>query len=76
MSLGKKKWISIMIVPEDGSGMRKWRITARRFSLLKTALWGLCFSLIVSFVSVIVLTVMFGKLQHYRELNEQLLKAT
>lgn len=76
MAADQEKWISIMIVPEDGTGMRKWRVTSRRYSWYKTAFWFMCLFLLVGFVSMITLGIMYGKLRHYRQFNNQLLEAT
>ena len=65
-----------MIVPEDGAGMRKWRITSKRYSLLKIGFWLTCLFLLVGFISMIFVGVLFAKLKYYKEFNGQLIEAT
>jgi len=75
MAYENKKWISIMIVPEDGTFMRKWRITAKRYRFLKISLWFVGFFLILGFSAMITIGVMYGKMKHYNTLNKQLSEA-
>jgi len=72
----KGKWISIMVVPEDGAGLRKWRITSRRFMLLKALFVFTCIFIVVGFFSMITLTYMIHKVRQYRIYNAQLYEAT
>ena len=72
----KERWISIMIVPEDGTGLRKWRITNRRFSFLKATLVATGIFLLIGLTSMVSLAIMYGKVKDYKRSNEQLLKAT
>ena len=76
MAAEKDKWISIMIVPEDGAGMKKWRITTRRFSQLKFGFYGTGVILLVGILSMVALGVLYGKMSQYRKMNTQLLEAT
>jgi len=73
MVADKEKWFSIMIVPEDGTGMRRWRVTHRRYFWLKVAFGATCFSLFVGFISMSLLGIMYSKVRHYKKVNEQLL---
>jgi len=65
-----------MVVPEDGTVLRKWRITNRRFSQLKAAFVLTGVFLLVGLVSMISLAVMYGKLKEYKQYNARLLDAT
>ena len=76
MSAEQEKWISIMIVPEDGTGMRKWRVTSRNYSMFKVAFWFTCFFLFVGFISMVSLGILYGKLRYYKMYNQQLIEAT
>lgn len=72
----REKWISIMIVPEDGAGMRKWRVTTRRYNLFKAGFWFMSLFLIIGFVSMISVGFLYGKLRYYVSFNRQLIEAT
>jgi len=76
MAAEQDKWISIMIVPEDGTGMRKWRVTSRRYSWFKATFWFVCIFLLVGIMSMIALVFMYGRLLNYKQFNRQLLEAT
>ena len=76
MANDNQKWISIMIVPEDGTGMQKWRITARRFSLMKKGLWAIGALLCIGLISLTAVGVLMLKVDQYRKLNAELLDAT
>lgn len=76
MAAGQDKWISIMIVPEDGAGMRKWRVTSKRYFWFKAAFWFMSVFLVIGIVSMLLLAVMFAQLRYYKSYNVQLLKAT
>jgi len=76
MSADREKWISIMIVPEDGAGMRKWRVTSRRYAWFKVGFWFMCFFLIVGFGSMVSVAVLYGRLHHYKQINRRLIEAT
>ena len=76
MASHQEKWISFMIVPEDGTVMKKWRITNRRYSLIKVAFWIICFFLFLGVVSMVTLGFMYGNLRKYKQVNGQLLEAT
>lgn len=65
-----------MLVPEDGTSMRKWRISTRRYTFLKTGLWAVVFFLCAGFVSMGVLTYMVFQVRRYQLANEELLNAT
>jgi len=65
-----------MLVPEDGTSMRKWRISTRRYTFLKTGLWAVVFFLCAGFVSMGVLTYMGFQVRRYQLANEELLNAT
>ncbi len=76
MGTDKKKWISIMIVPEDGSSLKKWRITLRRYSIIKKLFWVVVFFLFAGFASTLGMTYMFFQVRNYKMANEDLLEAT
>ncbi len=76
MVAGKDKYISIMIIPEDGAGMRKWRITMRRYAWFKAAFWFVCLFLMIGFVSMISLGFMYARVLKYKTFNSQLIDAT
>ena len=76
MAAEQEKWISIMIVPEDGAGMRKWRVTRRRYSWFKAGFWFMCLFLFIGFASMVSVVVLFGKLKQYKQFNRQLIEAT
>ncbi|MCD6308440.1 MAG: M23 family metallopeptidase [Candidatus Latescibacteria bacterium] len=76
MAAENDKWISIMIVPEDGAGMRKWRVTTRRYAWFKVAFWFVCLFLMIGFVSMVSLGVMYAKVLKYKHFNDQLIQAT
>ena len=65
-----------MIVPEDGAGMRKWRITSRRYGLFKAGFWFMCFFLLVGFISMISVVYLSARLRYYKQFNQQLVEAT
>ena len=65
-----------MIVPEDGAGMRKWRVTSRRYTWFKAGFWFTCLFLLLGLVSMISVVVLYGKLHQYKQFNHQLLEAT
>ncbi|MCE5250106.1 peptidoglycan DD-metalloendopeptidase family protein [bacterium] len=76
MASERKKWISIMIVPEDGAGVRKWRITNKRFTFFKSLFIVMCVFLLIGFASLAGLGLMYVKLKEYKQYNAQLLEAT
>ena len=76
MANKQERWISIMIVPEDGTGLRKWRLTNRKFSYLKAALVASGVFLLIGLTSMVSLVIMYGKVKDYKRSNEQLLEAT
>lgn len=71
-----KKWISIMVVPEDGTGVRKWRITGKRFLFFKISFIITCVFVLFGFASMVGLGFMYSKLKEYKLYNSQLLQAT
>jgi len=71
-----KKWISIMLVPEDGTGVRKWRITNKRFFFFKASFIASCIFILFGFASIVGLGFMYSKLKEYKHYNSQLLQAT
>lgn len=71
-----KTWISIMIVPEDGTSVRKWRITSKRFFFLKASFIASCVFILIGFASIVGLGFMYSKLTEYKHYNFQLLQAT
>ncbi|MBN1294745.1 MAG: M23 family metallopeptidase [Candidatus Latescibacteria bacterium] len=75
MSEDQKKWISIMIVPEGGAGVKKWRISGRRFFYLKSAFIGACVFVCIGLASLVGLGFMYGQLKEYKQYNTQLLDA-
>ena len=76
MAADKKKWISIMIVPEDGAGVRNWRISTRRYSTLKAGLWLVVFFLFAGFASSLALVYMYFQLRQTKLANRELIDAT
>ena len=76
MGTDKTKWISIMIVPEDGASLKKWRISTRRYSIIKILLWAVVIFLFAGFVSTLALAYMFFQVRNYKMANEELLEAT
>ena len=76
MASEKRKWISIMIVPEDGAGVRNWRISMRRYSMLKAGLWAVVFFLFAGFISSLALVYMYIQVRQYKQINEELIEAT
>jgi murein DD-endopeptidase MepM/ murein hydrolase activator NlpD len=75
MAVEKKSWISIMIVPEDGTGVRNWRISTRRFALLKGGLWMVAFLLLAGFISFLALVYMSFQLRETKIANADLIEA-
>lgn len=75
MATNKAKWISIMIVPEDGTGVRNWRISTRRYSMLKTGLWAVVVLLLAGLVSSLASVYMYFQVRQYKQANEDLLNA-
>ena len=75
MSVDKIKWISIMIVPEDGAGVRNWRISTRKYSMLKAGLWVVVFLLFAGLIASLVLVYMFFQVRQYKLANEKLIEA-
>ena len=75
MATNKAKWISIMIVPEDGAGVRNWRISTRRYSMLKTGLWAVVVLLFAGLVSSLASVYMYFQVRQYKQANEDLLNA-
>jgi len=76
MAVVKRKWISIMIVPEDGAGVRNWRISTRRYSMLKAGLWLVVFFLFAGFASSLALVYMYFQLRQTKLANRELIDAT
>ena len=76
MVVEKRKGISLMIIPEDGAHVRNWRISAKRYLLLKigAALVGLF--LIAGFISILAASYLLYQVQHYRQMNEDLIEAS
>jgi len=72
----KEKWISIMIIPEDGAGVKKWRITTRMLTLLKILLGVSGLLLLAGFLSLFSLGILYFKMNQYRQSNARLLTAT
>ncbi len=65
-----------MIIPEDGAGVKKWRLTTRNFLRLKILL-GLCSVLLLTgIVSTLSLGVVYARMKHYQSSNARLLEAT
>ncbi len=62
-----------MIVPEDGAGVRNWRISTRRYSILKVGLWAVFFFLFAGFVSSVALLYMYIQVRQYKQANKDLL---
>ena len=71
----KDKWISIMIVPEEGSGVKKWRITTRAFRRLKLFMGLVVIFLAIGAVSLFSVGVLYVKMRHYQRSNTRLLAA-
>ena len=76
MAEKKKKWISLMIVPEDGAHVRSWRISARRYRLLKVGIGAVVFFLAAGFVSFVSASYLFYQIGHYRQMNQDLIEAS
>ena len=76
MASEKGKWISIMIVPEDGAGIRNWRISMRRYYMLKAGLWAVGFFLFAGVISSVALVYMYIQVYQYKQINEDLIVAT
>jgi murein DD-endopeptidase MepM/ murein hydrolase activator NlpD len=71
----KKKWISIMIVPEDGAGVKKWRLTTRSFLRLKILVGAAIVLMAVGIVSTLGVGVMYVQVKHYQTTNQRLTEA-
>lgn len=71
----RDKWISIMIIPEDGAGVRKWRVTTRMFARLKILLGVSAVLLVVGLISLLSIGVMYAKMKQYQRSNARLLTA-
>ena len=65
-----------MIVPEDGAGVRNWRISARRYRLLKTGIGVVGALLVLGFVSFLVAAYLFFQVGYYRQTNDELIEAS
>ncbi len=65
-----------MIVPEDGAGVKKWRMTTRSFFRFKILLGIAGAALILGVVSILSLGVMFIQVRHYQRSNAKLLEAS
>jgi len=65
-----------MIVPENGTGVRNWRISAHRYSMLKAGLWVVIFFLFAGLVSSLALVYMYLQVRQYKQANKDLLDAT
>ena len=76
MASEDRKWISIMIVPEDGTFMRKWRITNKKYRLLKVSFWVAIIFMVLGVIAMLSLALMYGKIRRYNKLNQQLSNAT
>jgi murein DD-endopeptidase MepM/ murein hydrolase activator NlpD len=72
----KNKWISIMIIPEDGAGVKKWRITTRKFNRLKILLGISGVILVIGIVALFSMGVMYFRMKQYQRSNARLLTAT
>ncbi|MDP2984555.1 MAG: M23 family metallopeptidase [Candidatus Latescibacter sp.] len=72
----KNKWISIMIVPEEGARVKKWRVTTSRFFKLKILFCIACFFVVIGFFSTASLGFMYAKMRYYQHFNDRLLEAT
>ncbi|MFC1489960.1 M23 family metallopeptidase [Candidatus Latescibacterota bacterium] len=75
MTEEKKSWISIMIVPEDGTGVRNWRISTRKYSALKAGLWIVSVFLFLGFVSFLALMYVSLQLRETKIANSKLIDA-
>ncbi len=64
-----------MIVPEDGAGMRNWRITSRRYSFLKAGIWTMCIFLTVGFAAIFTSGILYSRMRYYKASNEELVEA-
>lgn len=65
-----------MIIPEDGAGMKKWRVTTRNFLRLKILVGISVIMLLVGLVSTFTLGVVYARMKHYQSSNTRLLEAT
>lgn len=75
MGTEKTSWISLMIVPEDGAGMRSWRISTQRFRLLKIGIWVVGICLLLGFVSFLAAVFLTFKVHEYSVTNTELIEA-
>ncbi len=64
-----------MIVPEDGTGVRNWRISARRYAFLKAGLWMVAVLLLAGFFSFITLVYVAFRLRETKIANAKLIEA-
>ena len=76
MDSDKIKWISLMIVPEGGASMRKWRISKKQYTLLKFGLWFVGILMVLGILSSFALGFMFLQVSHYKKVNKELLEAS
>lgn len=76
MDSDKIKWISLMIVPEGGASMRKWRISQKQYLLLKIGIWVLGVLLLLGILSSFALGVMYLQVRHYKKVNTELMEAS
>ena len=76
MANERQRFISIMIVPEDGTIVRKWRLTNKRFAFLKATVVVTGVFLLIGIASMISLALMYGKVREYERYNARLIEAT
>ena len=76
MGSERGKWISLMIVPEDGAGVKNWRISAGRYKLLKAGIAAVVVCLTAGFLAFLAAIFLFIQVHHYRTTNAQLIEAS
>jgi len=76
MSADREKKISLMIVPEDGTGVKNWRITTGQYRFLKIGIGTALFCLIAGIVSFVLAIYLFIRVGEYRRTNEELIEAS
>lgn len=65
-----------MVVPEDGAGVKKWRVTTRNFFRIKMLLGISVLLLVAGFFSTLSLGVVYMRMKHFQRSNVRLLEAT
>jgi murein DD-endopeptidase MepM/ murein hydrolase activator NlpD len=76
MAEKKKRWISLMIIPEDGTHVRNWRISSGKYLLLKAGVALIGVLLVIGVISILTSSYLVFQLHHYRQANDDLMKAS